>query len=73
MPSLNNISIKKRLFISYATDWILVIAMVALFFGIDSIPPFHRQFSVEDKSLMHPFAVNEHVPVWLLAVKTVIL
>jgi diacylglycerol diphosphate phosphatase/phosphatidate phosphatase len=46
--------------------------MVALFFGIDSIPPFHRQFSVEDKSLMHPFAVNEHVPVWLLAVLAIV-
>ncbi|GAA5796550.1 hypothetical protein HPULCUR_001922 [Helicostylum pulchrum] len=61
-----NNSYRKRLFISYGRDWVLVVTMAIIFFAIDSIPPFHRQFSINDTSLMHTYAVHESVPVWLL-------
>lgn len=61
-------SFKKRLFISYGRDWILVVIMAIVFFAIDIIPPFHREFSINDTSLMHKYTVNESVPVWLLMV-----
>jgi diacylglycerol diphosphate phosphatase/phosphatidate phosphatase len=58
----------KRLVVSYLYDWILVIIMTAAFFAIDKIPPFHRRFSVEDKTIMFPYSETEAVPVWLLLV-----
>jgi diacylglycerol diphosphate phosphatase/phosphatidate phosphatase len=62
-------SLNKRLFISYGTDWVLVIIMIAIFFGVDTIAPYHREFSITDTSLMHEYAVHETIPVWLLGVK----
>lgn len=61
-------SFKKRLFISYGRDWILVVIMAIIFFAIDIIPPFHREFSINDTSIMHKYTENESVPVWLLMV-----
>jgi diacylglycerol diphosphate phosphatase/phosphatidate phosphatase len=61
-------SLKRRLFVSYGKDWLLVIIMIIIFFGIDLIAPFHRQFSINDTSLMHKYTENESVPVWLLIV-----
>ncbi|CAO3627308.1 unnamed protein product [Mucor hiemalis] len=66
-------SFKKRLFISYGRDWILVVIMAIVFFAIDIIPPFHREFSINDTSLMHKYTVNESVPVWLLMVVAILL
>jgi diacylglycerol diphosphate phosphatase/phosphatidate phosphatase len=42
--------------------------MTAIFFAIDQLPPYRRMFSVQDKTIMFPYAVHEHVPVWLLLV-----
>lgn len=42
--------------------------MLAVFFAIDLIMPFHRQFSVEDKTLMYKFTEHETVPAWTLVV-----
>lgn len=42
--------------------------MLTVFFAIDLIMPFHRQFSVEDKSLMYAFTEHETVPAWSLVV-----
>ncbi|CAO3636047.1 unnamed protein product [Mucor fragilis] len=61
-------SLKKRLFVSYGKDWVLVLVMIIIFFGIDLIDPFHREFSINDTSLMHKYTVDESVPVWLLVV-----
>ncbi|KAI8583342.1 hypothetical protein K450DRAFT_223165 [Umbelopsis ramanniana AG] len=58
----------RRLFISYLKDWVLVVVMTAIFFAIDQLPPYRREFSLEDKTIMFPYAVHEHVPVWLLLV-----
>ncbi|ORE04895.1 acid phosphatase/Vanadium-dependent haloperoxidase [Rhizopus microsporus var. microsporus] len=60
--------IKRRITLSYLFDWILVIIMTVVFFAIDNITPFHRQFSIHDKTIMFPYAEHERVPVWLLLV-----
>ncbi|KAL7312461.1 hypothetical protein PS15m_008218 [Mucor circinelloides] len=59
---------KKRLAVSYLWDWVLVIIMTAAFFAIDQITPFHRMFSLEDKTIMFPYAEKESVPVWMLLI-----
>lgn len=59
---------KKRLVLSYAYDWTLVVIMTVVFFAIDKITPFHRMFSIEDKTIMFPYTEHERVPVWALAV-----
>ncbi|KAG2236337.1 hypothetical protein INT48_001401, partial [Thamnidium elegans] len=59
---------QKRLALSYLYDWLLVIIMTVAFFAIDQIPPFHRMFSLEDKSIMFPYAEKETIPVWLLMI-----
>ncbi|CDS06844.1 hypothetical protein LRAMOSA09369 [Lichtheimia ramosa] len=56
----------QRAFYSYSKDWLLVLLMLTVFFAIDLIMPFHRQFSVEDKSLMYAFTEHETVPAWSL-------
>lgn len=67
MKFLND-PIQKRLVVSYLYDWLLVIIMTGAFFAIDKITPFHRMFSVEDKTIMFPYSEKESVPVWLLLV-----
>ncbi|KAI8638532.1 phosphatidic acid phosphatase type 2/haloperoxidase [Parasitella parasitica] len=59
---------KKRLAVSYLWDWVLVIIMTAAFFAIDQITPFHRMFSLEDKTIMFPYSEKESVPVWALLI-----
>lgn len=63
-----NDPVKKRLVVSYLYDWLLVIVMTGAFFAIDKITPFHRMFSVEDKTIMFPYSEKESVPVWLLLI-----
>ncbi|KAL1933012.1 hypothetical protein VTP01DRAFT_8690 [Rhizomucor pusillus] len=69
-PSVERFSLrdprKRRIFFSYAKDWLLVIIMLVVFFAIDLIPPFRRQFSLTDTSLMHEYAVKERVPLYAL-------
>ncbi|KAL1922043.1 uncharacterized protein VTP21DRAFT_10685 [Calcarisporiella thermophila] len=47
--------------LSYLKDWILVIVLLLGFFAIELVEPFHREFSLKDPDLMHPFAVKERV------------
>ncbi|KAG1469026.1 hypothetical protein G6F56_003501 [Rhizopus delemar] len=63
-----NDPIKRRMVISYGFDWLLVIIMAGVFFAIDQITPFHRQFSIEDKTISFPYTEHERVPVWLLVI-----
>ncbi|KAI8082543.1 phosphatidic acid phosphatase type 2/haloperoxidase [Gilbertella persicaria] len=73
MPHLRlSKSLRARLIVSYGKDWVLVILMIIIFFAIDIITPFHREFSINDTSLMHNYAVNESVPVWALAVIAIV-
>lgn len=60
--------VRRRLIVSYLYDWLLVIIMTGAFFAIDKITPFHRMFSLEDKTIMFPYSEKESVPVWLLLV-----
>ncbi|KAF9962486.1 hypothetical protein BGZ72_004855 [Mortierella alpina] len=63
----------RSLFLSYIKDWGLVIVVLAVFSYIDTLEPFHRQFSVTDTTIQHPFAKKETVPVWMALVLAFIL
>ncbi|KAF9095973.1 hypothetical protein BGX23_012243 [Mortierella sp. AD031] len=63
----------KALFWSYGRDWALVIVVLAVFAFIDTLEPFHRQFSVKDTTIQHPFAKKETVPIWMCFVLAFIL
>ncbi|KAI9279261.1 phosphatidic acid phosphatase type 2/haloperoxidase [Sporodiniella umbellata] len=66
-------SMKRRLTLSYVFDWFLVIMMMIVFFAIDRIQPFHRHFSLNDTSIMFPYAEQERVPVWLLLIVCIVI
>ncbi|GJJ76167.1 diacylglycerol diphosphate phosphatase / phosphatidate phosphatase [Entomortierella parvispora] len=63
----------KELCKSYGKDWGLVLLVLIAFSAIDQIEPFHRQFSVKDTTIQHPFAKKETVPVWLLLILAFVL
>lgn len=46
----------------------MVVIVLAAFTAVDQLEPFHRQFSVKDVTIQHPFAKQETVPTWLLLV-----
>ncbi|TFY72365.1 hypothetical protein EVG20_g607 [Dentipellis fragilis] len=52
----------RLLVISYAPDWIVTLVLAAVFFALDKVNGFKREFSVSDTSLRHPFAEHERVP-----------
>ncbi|KAI9009943.1 phosphatidic acid phosphatase type 2/haloperoxidase [Phycomyces nitens] len=62
---------RRRIFLSYLKDWLLVFIMILLFFSLDKIHPFHREFSVKDTRLMFT-SKPETVPVWLLIVVAIL-
>ncbi|KIY51002.1 acid phosphatase/Vanadium-dependent haloperoxidase, partial [Fistulina hepatica ATCC 64428] len=55
---------RRKLLISYAPDWWACLFLI--FFSLDMVNGFRRQFSVEDTSLRHTYAVHERVPNWAL-------
>ncbi|KAI9268914.1 phosphatidic acid phosphatase type 2/haloperoxidase [Phascolomyces articulosus] len=57
----------RRLVFSYGKDWLLVFIMTIVFFMVDLIPPFHREFSLQDTTIMYTYTENETVPPWSLA------
>lgn len=59
---------RRRLLFSYLPDWIISIVLAGGFFALDKISGFKRDFSLEDASLRHPYAVHERVPNWLLLI-----
>ncbi|KAF9387034.1 hypothetical protein CPB97_003031 [Podila verticillata] len=63
----------KALFLSYSKDWVLAIVVLVAFAAVDSIEPFHRQFSVRDMTIQHPYAKKETVPIWLCGVLAFII
>ncbi|KAJ3989115.1 phosphatidic acid phosphatase type 2/haloperoxidase [Lentinula detonsa] len=50
---------RRKLLLSYAPDWVI-------FFLIERVHGFWRDFSLEDTSLRHPYAVHERVPTFAL-------
>ncbi|KAG9320532.1 hypothetical protein KVV02_004916 [Mortierella alpina] len=55
-----------RLYCSYIFDWVFCVLLLVLFFLLDRIQPYHREFSVEDRSIMYEFIPKETIPVWAL-------
>ncbi|KAG6336917.1 hypothetical protein ID866_2155 [Astraeus odoratus] len=55
-----------KLLKSYAPDWIITIVLAAIFFALNNVHGFRREFSVNDYSLRYPYAVNERVPDYAL-------
>jgi len=53
---------RMRLLWSYAPDWIITIILAGVFFALDAVPGFKRDFSLSDTSLRHPYAVHQRVP-----------
>ncbi|CAG8444541.1 15641_t:CDS:2 [Cetraspora pellucida] len=41
--------------------------------GVDTIEPFHQNFSLDDKTIQYPFAEHERVPMWLAAIIDVVI
>ncbi|KAF9428660.1 hypothetical protein BGZ94_001581 [Podila epigama] len=58
----------RALCISYSKDWILAIVVLVAFAAVDRLEPFHRQFSVHDTTIQHPYAKKETIPIWLCGV-----
>ncbi|KAG0284148.1 hypothetical protein BGZ96_011475 [Linnemannia gamsii] len=57
---------KTRFYFSYIFDWIFCVILLGLFFLLDRVEPFHREFSVENTAIMYTYEENEAVPVWAL-------
>ncbi|KAK3826727.1 MAG: phosphatidic acid phosphatase type 2/haloperoxidase [Linnemannia gamsii] len=55
-----------RFYCSYAFDWIFCVVLLGLFFLLDKVQPFHRDFSVENRAIMYPLTDKEAVPIWAL-------
>ena len=54
--------LKSPTFKKYIPDWIIAIILSAYFFFIgEHARPFNRQFSLNDLTISHPFAVHERV------------
>ncbi|ESK96891.1 hypothetical protein Moror_6469 [Moniliophthora roreri MCA 2997] len=52
----------RKLIFSYLPDWLLTIALAAIFFSLDKVEGYRRQFSLEESSIRHTYAVHERVP-----------
>lgn len=50
----------------------VVILMIILFIFEKIIPPFHRGFFCDDRSIMKPYIKNQTIPVWLLLSTSII-
>lgn len=57
-----------RIFWSYLPDWVLTIFLWGILYLLDKIDGYRRLFSVTDESLAYPYAEDERIPVWMLAV-----
>ncbi|THU92174.1 PAP2-domain-containing protein [Dendrothele bispora CBS 962.96] len=57
---------RRKLIFSYLPDWIITIVLAAIFFSLDKVEGYRREFSVSDTSLRHTHAVHERVPNWAL-------
>ncbi|CAI2174337.1 19042_t:CDS:10 [Funneliformis geosporum] len=64
---------RKQLLKAYALDWVLCVVFLVTFYGVDQFEPYHRSFSLEDKTIQFPFAVKERVPMWLCGVIVVVI
>ncbi|KAB2099618.1 hypothetical protein AG0111_0g12052 [Alternaria gaisen] len=57
----------KRVIFSYIGDYLIIVVLIGIITIVDKIAPFHQQFSLENFTLHHPYAVKERVSVfWAL-------
>lgn len=60
---MNNLNTRRReLILTYAPDWIVTIVLGVFFLALNKVPGFKREFSLQDETLYHPYAVHERVP-----------
>lgn len=57
----------------HVLDWLTVFVAAFLFALLDFKEPFHRMFSLDDRSLQHPFTEHERVPNVLMLVSNLYL
>ncbi|KZV71851.1 acid phosphatase/Vanadium-dependent haloperoxidase [Peniophora sp. CONT] len=57
---------RREIIASYWKDWALTILLATAFFALNIVSGHKREFSVDDPSLRHTFAVQERVPNWAL-------
>ncbi|KAI9315608.1 phosphatidic acid phosphatase type 2/haloperoxidase [Dichotomocladium elegans] len=62
----------RKLIISYFQDWVLVILMIIVFFSIDNILPYRREFSLQDKTLMYTHKPDDTVPPYALMLTSIV-
>ncbi|KAE8372981.1 phosphatidic acid phosphatase [Aspergillus bertholletiae] len=55
--------LRPRIVISYILDYVILVACIAGFYILDSIEPYHQHFSLNNISLMYPYAVHERVSI----------
>ncbi|KOS21121.1 putative lipid phosphate phosphatase 3 [Escovopsis weberi] len=67
-PESKKKGFSKRLFISYAFDWIVLIAFAGIGAYLSQVAPNKRPFSLVDPNISFPVTENETVPNWLLVV-----
>ncbi|KAI0079894.1 PAP2-domain-containing protein [Panus rudis PR-1116 ss-1] len=53
---------RRKLLLSYLPDWVITIGLAALFYAIEHIGGYKREFSLSDTSLRHTYAVHERIP-----------
>ncbi|PCH38025.1 acid phosphatase/Vanadium-dependent haloperoxidase [Wolfiporia cocos MD-104 SS10] len=53
---------QRQLIFSYAPDWSVTIVLGVFFISLNEVPGFKRDFSLQDQTLYHPYAVHERVP-----------
>ncbi|KAK4659764.1 hypothetical protein QC762_113890 [Podospora pseudocomata] len=57
--------------LSYAIDWIILIAVGVVGYILGHITPNKRPFALDDRNISFPYAEQETVPVWLAVVISV--
>ncbi|KAG8722401.1 hypothetical protein FRC08_002882 [Ceratobasidium sp. 394] len=57
---------RMKLLLTYGLDWVVTIVIIGLFYILDSIEGFKRQFSLTDTSIQYTFAEHERVPPFAL-------
>lgn len=57
---------------SYVFDWIFCVILLILFFLLDRVEPFHREFSVENRAIMFPYEDKETIKIWALVLIAVV-
>ncbi|PSN70187.1 lipid phosphate phosphatase 1 [Corynespora cassiicola Philippines] len=61
----------KRVIFSYILDYIIIVALIGIFYIVDKIPPFYQPFSINNYTLHYPFAERERINVFELCVISV--